>query len=75
MAGIQYRRDRGNYPEVQQATECSVCAAHRKKKPENTRIYRAENKVGRNDDRYDVYSVGCPPMTCRLMTASRCVTA
>lgn len=29
----QYRRDRGNYPEVQQATECSVCAAHRKKSP------------------------------------------
>lgn len=59
MAGIQYRRDRGNYPEVQQATECDVCAAHRKK-PETTLRYRAENKVGRNDGRYDVCSVGCP---------------
>lgn len=33
MARIQYNRDWGNYPEVQQATECSVCAAQRKKSP------------------------------------------
>lgn len=38
MAGIQYRRDWGNYPEVQQATECDVCAAHRKKARNHTEI-------------------------------------